>query len=246
METEKKNNYPEESLVRLNKFLANNSGFARRKLDEFITQGRVTVNRKVITEQGVQINPLVDDIRLDGERIKEKTRKYYIMLNKPKGIITSTDDEKNRTTVLDLINIKDRLFPIGRLDYETTGLLLLTNDGDFANKLMHPKHKITKTYIVKLSKPLEERHKANLMAGIKLEGKKTAPCKITFPFKDDFETVSISIIEGRNRQVRKMFEYYGYFVHKLHRSGYGHLSLGKLNPGEWTKLSIEEVNKFFK
>ncbi len=243
---EKKNNYPPENLVRLNKFLANNTNFARRKVDEFIEQARVTVNHKVILEQGLQINPEKDDIRLDGERIREKTKKLYIILNKPAGIITSTDDEKNRETVIDLIGMKEKLYPVGRLDYDTTGLLLLTNDGDFANKLMHPKYKVTKTYVVKLSRPLEEKHREKLMTGIKLEGRRTAPCKITYPNKNDTETAVISIVEGRNRQVRKMFEHYGYFVRKLHRSGYGHLTLGNLAPGQWTKLSIEEANKFFK
>ena len=243
---EQNNNYPPENLVRLNKFLANNSNFARRKIDEFIEQGRVTVNRKVVTEQGVQINPLSDDVRLDGEKVREKVKKIYIVLNKPAGIVTTTDDEKNRQTVIDLINIKEKLYPVGRLDYDTTGLLLLTNDGEFANKLMHPKYKVAKTYIVKLTKPLDEKHKLKLMSGIKIDGRKTAPCKITLPNKNDGETVSITITEGRNRQVRRMFEHYGYFVRKLHRSTYGHISLGNLAPGQWAKLSIEEVNKFFK
>ncbi|MCE1165132.1 MAG: rRNA pseudouridine synthase [Bacteroidetes bacterium] len=243
---EKKNNYPPENLIRLNKFLANNTNFARRKIDEFIDQARVTVNHKVVTEQGMQVNPDSDDIRLDGEKIREKTKKLYIILNKPAGIITSTDDEKNRETVVDLINIKEKIFPVGRLDYDTTGLLLLTNDGDFANKLMHPKYKVTKTYVVKLSKPLDEKHKAKLMSGIRLEGRMTAPCKIVFTNKNDFETVAISLIEGRNRQVRKMFEHFGYFVRKLHRSAYGHVTLGNLAPGQWAKLSVEEVNRFFK
>lgn len=241
-----KNNYPPENLVRLNKFLANNTNFARRKIDEFIEQARVTVNHKVVIEQGLQINPESDDIRLDGERIREKTRKLYIILNKPAGIITTTDDEKNRETVIDIINIKEKLYPVGRLDYETTGLLLLTNDGEFANKLMHPKYKVTKTYVVKLSKPLDEKHKEKLMGGIKIDGRRTAPCKISFPNKNDAETVIISISEGRNRQVRRMFEHYGYFVRKLHRSAYGHLTLGNLAPGQWAKLSVEEVNRFFK
>ena len=139
------NKQEDNNLVRLNKFLASNTEFARRKIDEFILQGRVTVKNKVITELGTQINPVSDDVKLDGERVKNKNKKIYLMINKPAGVITSTDDEKHRKTVIDIINIKERIFPIGRLDYETTGLLLLTTDGEFANKLMHPKYKVTKT-----------------------------------------------------------------------------------------------------
>ncbi|TRZ51751.1 rRNA pseudouridine synthase [bacterium] len=229
--------------TRLNKYVAANSEFARRKSDELIEQGRVTVNNKVVLEPGTQIKPGIDDVRLDGEKLKEKTKKIYILLNKPAGIITSTDDEKNRQTVIDVLNIRDKVFPVGRLDYETTGLLILTNDGDFTNLLTHPSHRVPKTYIVKLSKILEEKHKDKLTAGIKIEGRKTAPAKITFPYKSDLTTVSITITEGRNRQVRRMFEFYGYFVRKLHRASYGILTLGALKPGEWRRLTIQEVNQ---
>ena len=123
-----------KDLVRLNKFLANNTEFARRKIDEFISQGRVTVNNNVIIEQGVQIDQNKDDVKLDGERIREKTKKIYFLLHKPIGFITTTDDEKNRKTVIDLLKTSDKVFPIGRLDIDTSGVLLLTNDGDFANK----------------------------------------------------------------------------------------------------------------
>lgn len=233
----------EKMETRLNKFVAANSEFARRKADELIGQGRVTVNNKVVLEPGTQIDSEKDDVRLDGERLKEKTKKIYILLNKPAGIITSTDDDKNRQTVIDILNIRDKVFPVGRLDYETTGLLILTNDGDFTNLLTHPSHRVPKTYIVKLSKVLEEKHKDKLTAGIRIEGRKTAPAKITFPYKNDLSTVSITITEGRNRQVRRMFEFYGYFVRKLHRDSYGILTLGNLKPGEWRRLTIDEVNK---
>jgi len=232
------------NIIRLNKYLSNNTEFARRKIDEFITQGRITVNNKVILEQGLQINPDKDEIRLDGERIREKANKKYFILHKPIGFITTTDDEKNRKTVIDLIKTQDKVFPIGRLDSDTSGVLLLTNDGDFANKLMHPKFKVQKTYIVTLSKPLEEKLRAKLAGGIKLDGKKTAPAKITHPNKNDLSIVSITLTEGRNRQVRRMFEGYGYFVRKLHRISYGHLTVDGLNAGEYRKLTKEEINKF--
>lgn len=247
MTTRKSNNKKssdDTGTTRLNKFLANNSEFARRKIDEMIQQGRVTVNNKLVLEPGVQIDALKDEIRLDGERIREKTKKTYILLHKPIGFITTTDDEKNRKTVMDIIKTSEKLFPIGRLDIDTSGVLLLTNDGDFANKLMHPKFKVQKTYIVNLSRPLDEKIRLKLAGGIKLDGKKTAPAKIEFVNKDVFDTVAITLTEGRNRQVRRMFENYGFFVRKLHRSLYGHLTVDGLNAGEYRKLSIQEINKF--
>ena len=234
----------ETGTTRLNKFLANNSDFARRKIDEMIQQGRVTVNNKLVLEPGVQIDAPKDEIRLDGERIREKTKKTYILLHKPIGFITTTDDEKNRKTVMDIIKTSEKLFPIGWLDIDTSGVLLLTNDGDFANKLMHPKFKVQKTYIVNLSRPLDEKIILKLAGGIKLDGKKPAPAKIEFVNKDVFDTVAITLTEGRNRQVRRMFENYGFFVRKLHRSLYGHLTVDGLNAGEYRKLSIQEINKF--
>jgi 23S rRNA pseudouridine2605 synthase len=240
----KKDSNKDTGTTRLNKYLANNSEFARRKIDEMIQQGRVTVNNKLVLEPGVQIDAPKDEIRLDGERIREKTKKTYILLHKPIGFITTTDDEKNRKTVMDIIKTSEKLFPIGRLDIDTSGVLLLTNDGDFANKLMHPKFKVEKTYIVNLSRPLDEKIRLKLAGGIKLDGKKTAPAKIEFVNKDVFDTVAITLTEGRNRQVRRMFENYGFFVRKLHRSSYGHLTVDGLNAGEYRKLSILEINKF--
>ena len=231
----------ETELIRINKFIATHSDIARRTVDEYILQGRVTINGVTIMQPGYKVNPGKDKISVDGVPIKVSTKKIYILLNKPAGVISSVSDDKHRKTVVDLINIKDRIFPIGRLDYDTTGLLLLTNDGDFANKLMHPKYKVDKTYVVQISRPLEERHKIKLMAGIKIEGRRTSPCIITFPKQSDFSTVSITIHEGRNRQVRNMFEHYGYFVRSLHRSSYGKLNLSGLKPGGWRFLSVKEI-----
>jgi len=246
--TKRKSNIKESNkdsgTTRLNKYLANNSEFARRKIDEMIQQGRVTVDNKVVLEPGVQIDASKAKVHLDGERIREKTKKTYILLHKPIGFITTTDDEKNRKTVLDIIKTSEKLFPIGRLDSDTSGVLLLTNDGDFANKLMHPRFKVEKTYIVTLSRPLDEKIRTKLAGGIKLDGKKTAPAKIVFVNENVFDTVAITLTEGRNRQVRRMFENYGFFVRKLHRSSYGHLTVDGLNAGEYRKLSIEEINKF--
>ena len=233
-----------DNLVRLNKFIASNGISSRRKIDEFIAQGRVTVNGNTVAELGYKINPETDKIQLDGENIRASTKKIYIILNKPAGIITSVSDEKKRTTVIDLLNLNEKVFPVGRLDYNTTGLLLLTNDGELAHKLMHPKGEVYKTYFVKLSKPLEEKHRLKLTEGIKLEGKDTAPSKIRYPKKNNnYQDLYISIYEGRNRQVRNMFEHYGYFVRELERVEYAGLKIDNLRSGEWRKLTAEEVTK---
>lgn len=232
---------PETDLTRLNKYIASNGILSRRKIDELITQGRVDVNGVTIMELGYKINAAKDKVDVDGQRIKPVTKKIYIMLNKPDSVITSLSDEKRRRTVMDLVKINDKIFPVGRLDYHTTGLLLLTNDGEMANKLMSPKSKIFKTYVVKLSKPLEEKHRLKLTGGVRLEKVKTLPAKIDFINEKDYSNLKISISEGKNRQVRKMFEHYGYFVRMLHRSAYAGLKLEKMKFGEWRHLTKDEV-----
>ncbi|MCX7834220.1 MAG: rRNA pseudouridine synthase [Ignavibacteria bacterium] len=232
-----------QDYVRINKFIASNTKLSRRKVDEYILQGRVTINNITISDTGFKINPERDKIRVDGELIKQSKKKVYILLNKPQKTISSVSDDKGRVTVVDLIKIKEKIFPVGRLDYDTSGALILTNDGEFANKIMHPSFKIPKTYELKLSKPLEEKHKDYLTRGILLEGKKTAPSKIEFLSKDDKRKIRITIIEGRNRQVKKMFEKFGYKIYRLHRSKIGTISLGNLNSGEWRYLTTQEVSK---
>lgn len=226
---------------RLNKFIAANGHFSRRKIDEFILEGRVTVNGKEVFNLGTKINPDTDKVFIDGERVRVSDKKIYLMMNKPLNVITSVRDDKKRTTVIDLLNIKSKVFPIGRLDFHTTGLLILTNDGDFTNKLMNPAFKVWKTYDVKLSRPLEQKHRQLLEKGIKLDGVYTLPAKISVPDERDYTEVQISISQGKNRQVRRMFEHFGYFVNKLHRSAYGNLQLGNLREGETRKLTNEEV-----
>ena len=232
--------------IRLNKFIASNGILSRRKIDELILQGRVSVNGNEITELGFKIDPEKDKITVDGEIVRTNTKKIYIILNKPQGVITSVSDDKKRTTVIDILGLNEKVFPVGRLDYNTTGLLLLTNDGELANKLMHPKSEIYKTYFVKLSKPLEEKHRIKLTEGIKLEGKETAPSKIRYPKKNNnYQDLFISIYEGRNRQVRNMFEHYGYFVRELERVEYAGLNMEDLRSGEWRKLTPDEVKKLY-
>ena len=235
-----------DRFIRINKFIATGSTYARRKADELILEGRVTINGVSIHEPGYQIDPDKDKVHLDGELIRVNVKKVYIILFKPEKIITSVSDEKRRTTVIDIIKSNERIFPVGRLDYDTSGLLLLTNDGEFANKLMHPKFKVDKKYIVKLSKPLEEKHRIKIESGIVLEGKRTSKSKIEFPVRGDYSTVKITLHEGRNHQVKNMFEHYGYFVRKLHRSDYGKLNLKGLKPGEWRYLTAKETESLIK
>lgn len=239
-------NEPPPAKERLNKFIAANGIFSRRKIDEFILEGRVTVNGKEVFDLGTKVNPLTDKVFIDGERVRITDKKIYLMMNKPLNVITSVSDDKKRPTVIDILNTKTKIFPVGRLDFHTTGLLILTNDGDFANKLMNPVYKIYKTYDVKLSRPLEQKHRMLLEKGIKLEGVYTLPAIINLPNERDFTEVVISISQGKNRQVRRMFEHFGYFVNKLHRSGYGGLKLGNLREGEFRKMTKEEVDSLMK
>ena len=235
-----------ENLTRINKFISSNGILSRRKADEFVLQGRITINGITISEPGFKVNPDTDKIRIDGELIKISNKKVYILLNKPLRTICSVSDEKHRMTVLDLIKIPEKIFPIGRLDYETSGLLLLTNDGEFANQMMHPAFNIYKTYSVKISKPLEEKHKIKLTTGIMIDGIKTEPCKIRFDHPKDKQKITISIHEGRNKQVRKMFEKFGYHVRSLHRIEYGNLNLGTLKAGKWRFLNSKEIESLKK
>ena len=230
-----------EDYIRINKFVATNGTLARRKVDEYILQGRITVNGITIREPGYKINPGKDSVSVDGEPIKVEKKNIYIVLNKPPKIISAVTDDKKRKTVVDIVKVKERIFPIGRLDYDTTGLIILTNDGEFANKLMHPRYKVDKTYFVELSKPLQEKHKKKLAEGVYIDRKKTEPAKITFVNKDDFKRLYISIHEGRNRQVKNMFERFGYKIRKLHRTKYGNLKLGNLAEGDWRMLSGKEI-----
>jgi len=249
----------DDNLIRLNKFIASSGFTARRKADELIKSGRVAVNSKVIIELGTKINPETDIVRVDGELIKppsEKKQKFiYILLNKPAGYVTTTSDEKNRPTVLDLVKIRQRIYPVGRLDYDTEGLLLLTNDGELANKLMHPKYGVYKTYVVKINKPIDEKSLEKLRKGVRISVGSpersrrtssiltTADAKVSVVPKSEGKQLRISIHEGRNRQVRKMLEAVGCYVRRLRRIEYANLTIKGMRDGEWRYLSGEEVRK---
>jgi 23S rRNA pseudouridine2605 synthase len=180
---------------------------------------------------------------VDGEIVRNKNKYIYILLNKPSGYITTVSDEKNRRTVMDLIGVNQRIYPVGRLDYETEGLLLLTNDGELANKLMHPKFEVKKTYLAWLSRPIDERTLQRLERGITIDGKKTSPAKVNLVPNTGKTQLKISIHEGRNRQVRKMIESVGLFVRKLRRIEYANLNDSGLKIGGWRYLSPKEISQ---
>lgn len=228
-------------LTRLNKFISNAGVTARRKADELIFTGRVTVNMQTVTEPGTKVNPEKDVIKVDGEKIKPQSEFIYVVLFKPRGYVTTTHDEKGRPTVMDLIGLNTRLYPIGRLDYDTDGVLLLTNDGEFSNMMMHPRHKVFKTYFAKLDKPMEENDVKKLREGIMLDGRPTSRAKVRIIPNSGEQNIWISIHEGRNRQVRRMLESIGYMVQRLKRVEYARIGLDGLKPGEWRYLSPEEL-----
>lgn len=231
----------EKKLTRLNKFISNAGVTARRKADELIFTGRVTVNMQTVTEPGTKVNPEKDVVKVDGEKVKPQTEFIYVVLFKPRGYVTTTHDEKGRPTVMDLIGLNTRLYPIGRLDYDTDGVLLLTNDGEFSNMMMHPRHKVFKTYFAKLDKPIEESDMKKLREGIMIDGRPTSRAKVRIIPNTGEQNIWISIHEGRNRQVRRMLETLGYVVQRLKRVEYARIGLDMLKPGEWRYMTEEEL-----
>ncbi|OIJ14867.1 pseudouridine synthase [Anaerobacillus alkalilacustris] len=232
-------------MERLQKVIAQAGIASRRKAEELIVDGRVTVNGQLIRELGTKVTPNKDKVEVDGVPIDREEPVYY-MLYKPTGVISSVSDDKGRKVVTDFFDHEHRLFPVGRLDYDTSGLLLLTNDGEFANQLMHPKYKITKLYVAKVQGVPSRDKLRQLEKGIVLEDGKTAPAKVKFVSgntKNGTSIIEISIHEGRNRQVRRMFEAIGHPVLKLKREMYGFLTLKGLNPGEARTLRPHEVKQ---
>jgi 23S rRNA pseudouridine2605 synthase len=233
-------------MERLQKVIANSGYTSRRKAEELIAKGKVTVNGEVITTLGHKVTEHAK-VEVDGERINKEDKVYYL-LNKPRGVITSTSDDKKRTTVLDLIKTDKRVYPVGRLDYDTTGVLLLTNDGDFANMLMHPKSEIEKVYIAKVEGLVKGEHIRILERGIIIDGVKTAPAKAKLKKQDKSNNkslVELIIHEGRNHQVKRMFEELGFEVLKLRRERVAFLDLLGLKSGEYRVLNPKEVKKLY-
>ncbi len=228
--------------VRLNKFLSECGIASRRKSDEIISQGRVTVNGKTVTNKGVKIRPGVDRVEVDGEGVRPE-KKVYFLLNKPAGFITTTKDEKNRPTVVNLIKTNAKIFPVGRLDVNTTGALIITNDGDFYEKLLHPRMGIIRKYAATLDKPLEPEDSEKLIKGIYLKGSKRKFLKVKFPEKKNGKIVEVQTNEGMNHFVKRMFEAIGYRVNKLHRMAIGPFTVKNLPVGSYRKLTPQEIEQ---
>lgn len=229
--------------MRLNKFLASCGIASRRKCDQLILQGQVSVNGKTINELGMQINEKKDKVFFEGRQIFLPSSFVYIKLNKPKGYACTTKDEKGRKTIYELINTNERLFSIGRLDYDTEGLILLTNDGEFANKVAHPKYSIEKEYRVTIEGEIKESELAVLRNGVVINGERMPKAKVEFiSYDGKFSKISVSINEGLNRQVRRMFEAIGKDIKLLKRVRIGKVKLGGISRGEWKDLTTDELN----
>lgn len=233
-------------MERLQKVIAASGFTSRRKAEELIKSGKVIVNGEIVNELGTKVNSS-DDIVINGIHLQKEDNVYYI-LNKPRGIICSVSDEHDRNTVVDLISTDKRIYPIGRLDYDTTGLILLTNDGDLANTLMHPSNKVPKKYVAKLNKCLAISDLKKLEEGIKIDNKICKPSRIKIKKNDtekDYSIVEITIIEGRNHIVKNLFKELGYLVDKLTRIEYGFLNINDLKSGEYRNLTFKEVKKLY-
>jgi len=234
-------------MERLQKVIAQTGYCSRRKAEELIQNGKVEVNGKVIKEMGVKVN-YDDDITVNGEALNLKEDKVYYVLNKPRGIITSTSDEKNRKTVVDLVDESKRIYPVGRLDYDTTGVLLLTNDGELTNLLIHPRSNIEKLYIAKVKGIPTKEELIRLSKGVIIDGRKTSKAKVKIKRinkKLNTSLLEITIHEGRNHQVKKMIESIGYEVIRLRREKFAFLDVDSLKPGEYRKLTIKEVKSLY-
>lgn len=229
---------------RLQKYLAECGIASRRKCEEYITQGKVQVNGKTITELGVKVNPEKDKITFEGKNVKQEERKVYILLNKPIGYVTTSDEQFGRDKVLDLVKVRERVVPVGRLDMYTSGALILTNDGDFVYKVTHPKHEITKTYTVTVKGIIKNKEVEQLRKGVKIDDYTTRPAKVKILKTDEEKDISrleITIHEGKNRQVRRMCESVGRRVIALHRSKIGNIGVKDIELGKWRYLKDFEV-----
>lgn len=238
---------------RLQKYMARCGVASRRKCEEIILDGKVKVNGLVVNELGIKVNPSLDKIEYNNKTIVPEENKVYIMLNKPEGYITSVKDEKGRKTILDLVNVKERIFPIGRLDYDSSGLLLLTNDGDIYNNIIHPRVELNKTYIAVCTGKFSEKDIEKFKTGIDIGGYITSNANIeeiseekVFSKKYNKEiiksTMEITIHEGKNRQIRRMCSALNHPVESLKRVSVGNIKLGYLKKGQWRNLTEEEIN----
>ena len=239
---------------RLQKFLARSGIASRRKSEELITSGRIKVNGQVVTELGIKINPEIDIVEYNGKQIKEENKKIYILLNKPIGYVTTVKDQFKRDTVMELVKgVKERIVPVGRLDMYTSGALLLSNDGDFINKVTHPKHEIEKTYNATIVGKVTKEDVEKLTKGVEiqddLETYVTKPAKVKILKIDEEKNLSriqITIHEGKNREVRRMCEAIGKKVIALHRTQIGNIDVKNLQLGKWRYLTEKEIQNLIK
>lgn len=236
---------PSKQLVnmRLNKFLSNSGVASRRKCEELILEGKVAVNGKLVTELGTVVNEKKDKVTVEGKSVKLPSSFVYIKLNKPKGYACTAHDEKGRKTIFDLVKCEERLFSIGRLDYYTEGLIILTNDGDFANQVGHPKYQIEKEYRVTVEGEVKEGDLAVMRKGVVVDGERMPSARVEWlSFENGFTKLSVVIDEGQNRQVRRMFEACGKSIKLLKRVRIGGVKLGGLSRGEYRDLTEQELN----
>ncbi|MEK6555807.1 MAG: pseudouridine synthase [Bdellovibrionota bacterium] len=238
----------ESTVVRLNKFIADSGVCSRRKADELIRDGAVRVNGKT-AEFGMKVNITIDQVFVNNKQVKSAPEKVYILFNKPAQVMTTMSDPQGRPTVADFVeHLSYRVFPVGRLDWDTEGLLLLTNDGEFANRVMHPKHGIAKTYLAKLNGQPSEDHLKKLRYGVTIEGGKARALlaeKLNRRGSEQYDWIKIVIDEGRNRQVRRMIEKIGFDVKKLQRVAIGRLTMGDLERGKMRFLGPKDIIRIF-
>jgi pseudouridine synthase len=232
-------------VIRLQKILSQAGVASRRAAEKLIAEGRVTVNGRTVLEMGVKADPAADDVRVDGRRIKTAERPRYILLYKPKGYVTTRSDPQRRRTVMDLLaGVREYVYPVGRLDYDSEGLLLLTNDGDLAARLTHPRHGVERTYEARVAGTPDDEALTRLRKGIPLDGHRTLPATVVLipPRRRDEDAVLVlTIREGRNRQVRRMCEAVGHPVQTLKRTRVGPIKDRNLRPGQWRELLPAEI-----
>jgi 23S rRNA pseudouridine2605 synthase len=232
---------------RLQKILAHAGVTSRRKAEQLILEGRVTVNGAVVTELGTKADPEHDHIKVDGKHIRAPERPVYLAMNKPKNVMSTVSDPEGRPTVLGLLRgVKERVYPVGRLDYHSEGLLLLTNDGEFAKRITTPATHVSKTYLVKVKGTLTAEQEKRFRDGVPLEGKRTAPAGLKLIQRAENPWYEVRLIEGRQNQIRLMFKHFGHLVEKLRRVRIGFLELGSLEPGSFRRLTPAEVARFRK
>ena len=234
-------------MERLQKVIAQTGYCSRRKAEELIAAGKVEVNGKIVKEMGYKVS-YEDDILVEGNQLSDKEEKVYFLLNKPRGVVTTAHDEKGRKTVIDLIPTTTRIYPVGRLDYDTTGIIILTNDGDLTSLLTHPKNNVEKTYVAKVNGFVPSVDLDKLRKGVMIDGKKSHSAKVKvkkYDKKTNTSLVELIIHEGRNHQVKKMFEAIGLKVLKLRREKIAFLTLTGLKSGEARELTIHEVKKLY-